>query len=133
MKRIRFPGIITAFRNMETLEDAYGALRDLQDARKQYEKEAGLFGEDRSREIAECDALEASARGRIVFLLEAAELEDALNVQNELVMRFAKRIRANPDEAAKYWEKSYAAKFRTFWNQDVREIPELEHLIFGKS
>lgn len=71
-------------------------------------------------------------RGRIVFLLEADELREALETQNELVLRFAKRIRANPDEAAKYWGKSYAVRFRSLWNQDVREIAELEHLIFNK-
>lgn len=102
---------------MENIQDAYDELRDCEDAKAQYEKEAGLFGTDLSREVSGCEIRIARIKNEIALALEVAEIEESIAVQRELIARYASRLGMGVEKAAYWFAKSYAAKFRALWNQ----------------
>ena len=102
---------------MENLQDAYDELRDCEDAKAQYEKEAGLYGTDVSAEVSGCEMRLAKIKDAIALALEVAEIEESIAVQRELVVRFAGKTGTDVEKAAYWFAKSYAAKFRALWNQ----------------
>lgn len=102
---------------INALWDAMDELRDAQDAKSHYEKEAGLFGSDLSKEISDCDVRIERIKNEISLALEVAEIEESITVQRELIARYASKLRMDVEKAGYWFAKSYAAKFRALWNQ----------------
>lgn len=97
---------------MDALSQSYEELREITDKRKQHEKEAGLYGEDRSAQLLECMEREAGIRGKIVRLLERDDFMDSMEAQSALIVRYARRKGFDPERCAETWIAHNSREFR---------------------